>query len=637
MARRVIPIPIRKNLGEPGEPGEPPELARAAMVPPPKTVGEPGEPLDIGGGTIDPLTDPTGAAGQFPAMDKRPCYAVYDDWCGPAGKRPPGVYHHGVRLSDDPPSPVDTWVCSPIHIEAVTCTERHPAFGRLLRYRDTYGRWRTWAMPMELLRGSCEELRGELLSAGITIDYRARGKLAEYLLWRTPTRRVLAATRTGWTDDGRAFVLPEAVIGDADVHYMSEAIHHDGAASAGGDSDAWRADVAARCVGNPVLALAVCVALAGPLLARVHRDSGGVHFVGDSSTGKTTALHVAASVWGGDTFRRTWRATANGLEGAAAALSDTCLCLDEIGEADPRDVGAIVYSLGNGTGKSRATRIGSARHVHRWRLTVLSTGERTLAAHMAEGGRTPKAGQMVRLLDIPAARTHGVFDRLHGAKDGRALADTLKTACGRHYGHAGPAFVAAMIRDGRDYGAELAEIEALPQFRADDPQAARAASRFAVFALAGELASEWGILPWPAGEAITAAAELFAAWRAARGTGATEDRQILRAVADFLARHGDSRFSAKGNTDAIVRDRAGWWTDTPDGRVYLFTAAGLREAIQGHDFARALAALESAGWIVAQGAPEAGHAARRARKTDIGGGRKLSLYWILPTDMEGDQ
>ena len=34
-------------------------------------------------------------------------------------------------------------------------------FGRLLRFRNTVGRWREWAMPMELLRGSGDELRGE--------------------------------------------------------------------------------------------------------------------------------------------------------------------------------------------------------------------------------------------------------------------------------------------------------------------------------------------------------------------------------------------------------------------------------------------------------------------------------------------
>jgi hypothetical protein len=41
-------------------------------------------------------------------------------------------------------------------------------------------------------------------------------------------------------------------------------------------------------------------------------EGGGVHFKGASSTGKSTALHVAGSVWGGgDTngYIRSWRST----------------------------------------------------------------------------------------------------------------------------------------------------------------------------------------------------------------------------------------------------------------------------------------------------------------------------------------
>jgi len=274
----------------------------------------------------------------------------------------------------------------------VTCTDDRRCFGRLLRFRDTLGEWRRWAMPMEMLRGSCEELRGELLAAGVHIDHRERARLAEYLQWDTPERRVTAALRTGWTRDGAAFVLPEKVIGSADVIYQAETIHQDGMAEAGGDFDTWKDEIAELCVGNPVLVLSVCAALAGPLLAKVQRDSGGIHWWGDSSTGKSTGLNLACSVWGGETFRRTWRATANGLEGAAAALNDTCLCLDEIGEADPKEIGSIVYALGNGTGKSRANRSGSARHVFRWRVSLLSTGEHTLAAHRPAAASNPKPG-----------------------------------------------------------------------------------------------------------------------------------------------------------------------------------------------------------------------------------------------------
>jgi putative DNA primase/helicase len=575
-----------------------------------------------------------GRADPNPGEPARPSFVVREEW---SQYGPPGVWFHGHRSGGKgDPEAQDLRLCSPLYVEAVTCTDDGRNFGRLLRFTDTFGRWRFWAMPMEMLRGSCEELRGELLAAGVLIDHRERARLADYLQWKTPERRVTAAIRTGWTRDGSAFVLPERVIGSEDVIYQAETMHTDGTAEAGGDFETWKAEVAALCVGNPILALSLCVALAGPLLAKVQRDSGGIHWIGDSSTGKTTALNVCCSVWGGETFRRTWRATANGLEGAAAALNDTCLCLDEINEADPREIGSIIYALGNGTGKTRANRIGSARHVFRWRLTLLSTGERTLAAQMAEGGKQPKAGQLVRLLNLPAARKHGVFDALHRFPDARALADHLKTLCGRNYGYAGPAFIEALLKDGRDFGAELANVEALPQFKADNSQAGRGAARFALYGMAGELAAEWGIVPWPEGEALKAAAEAYRLWRELRGDGATEDRQILQAVADFVSKHGDSRFSRKAGEseeqrEPPVKDRAGWWADVEGaGRVYLFTAQGLREAIQGHDFARALAALDSAGWI--HDRDRSGRGAR-SKKTAIGG-RKLGLYWILPGDLD---
>ena len=64
--------------------------------------------------------------------------------------------------------------------------------------------------------------------------------------------------------------------------------------------------------------------------------------------------------------------SANGMEGAAALFNDCLLALDEISECDPKEVGAIVYALGNGRGKQRASRTGSARGVVRWRCFVLS-------------------------------------------------------------------------------------------------------------------------------------------------------------------------------------------------------------------------------------------------------------------------
>ena len=96
---------------------------------------------------------------------------------------------------------------------------------------------------------------------------------------------------------------------------------------------------------------AVSLAFAAPLLAPLAVENGGFHIFGPSSCGKSTALRVAASVYGGPDYITTWRATDNGLEGTAAAHNDTLLIMDEMGQVSPNIVGDVVYMLANGEGK----------------------------------------------------------------------------------------------------------------------------------------------------------------------------------------------------------------------------------------------------------------------------------------------
>ena len=574
-------------------------------------------------------------ASKIPGIDERPCFRVFDDWLEHDGRKyPPGVWHFGIKpgKNDAPPTPTENRVCAPLYIEAVTFDGQDNNFGRLLRFKNTLGRWREWAMPMELLRGSGDDLRGELLAMGVEIDPSAKTLLANYLQAKPPKRQMRCALQVGWCDD--SFVLPDAVIGTAasGVIFQSGERGHDEHTRAG-TLAGWREEIAARAVGNPLLLLALSASFAGPLLERCNAEGGGVHFVGDSSTGKTTLLEAGCSVWGGANYRRSWRATANGMEGAAALFNDCLLALDEISECDPREVGAIVYALGNGRGKQRAGRTGSARAVTRWRCFVVSTGERTIATTMQEGGHRAKAGQAVRLLDIPAARVYGAWDTLHDLPSGTAFSDAIKRASVTHHGHAGRAFLERLTRDGQDLCALLERFKALPEFSAEggEGQDKRAAGRFALLALAGEMATEYGITGWPEGEAINAAAECFRVWRAARGRGNDERRQILDRVSGFIERHGDGRFSDADNSgETPIRDRAGWWRDPPEGREYLFTADGMREALKGFDFARALDALQDAGAL-----PKPAADGKRARFYRIGG-RGMKLYPVQADKLGGD-
>lgn len=578
----------------------------------------------------------------FPKETDRPCYRVLDQphQEGDAKYRA-GVWYFGIKVGrgEAPPTLIQQWICSPMHIDAVTTDPNGGNFGRLLRFKTTLGQWRTWAMPMELLRGDCSDLRGELLSMGVEIDAHGRQMLASFLQAIVPKRRIQCALQTGWAGtDFKAFVLPDQVIGPkaAAVAYQSGERGHDEYTMAG-TLAGWQVGIAAMAVGNPLLMLALCTAFAGPLLARCNAESGGIHFIGDSSTGKTTAIEAACSVWGGANFRRSWRATGNGMEGVAALFNDSLLALDEISECDPREVGAIVYALGNGRGKQRASRTGSARAVARWRCSVLSSGERTIGTTMAEGGHRVKAGQSVRLLDVPAQGTYGAWDTLHQYTSGTAFSDALKRESVTHYGHAGRAFLERLARDhGASFSDALDRIKALPEFQAsnDEGQAKRAAGRFAVLALAGELATDYGVTGWPEGEAIKAAGAGFAAWNALRGKGRgnLERDQVVERMAAFIERHGDSRFSDVASDDderaAMVRDRAGWWQDTHTGRRYLFTADGMREAMKGFDFNRALDALQEAEAIDPPGADGKRAKFHRVR------GQGQKLYAVDPARLD---
>lgn len=563
----------------------------------------------------------------FPPESERPRFLVLDDWEKREGRKVrPGVYwcsadqdkQGNITLSE-------TWFCSPLHLDAITFDGQCNNFGRLLRLKNTLGNWRTWAMPMEMLRGSGEDLRGELLAMGVELDpYEAKRLLPVYLQREHPKKRMHCAMQTGWA--GKSFVLPDEVIGPdrAGVIFQSGERAHEEHTQAG-TLASWQEGIGTKASGNPLLVLALSSGFAGPMLARCNAEGGGVHFVGDSSTGKTTAIEAACSIWGGPNYRRSWRATANGMEGAAALFNDCLLALDEISECDPKEVGAIVYALGNGRGKQRASRSGTARGVVRWRCFVLSSGERTIATTMAEGGHRVKAGQSVRLLDVPVNRTYGAWDDLHGAPSASAFSDAIKRTAAAHHGLVGRAFLEKLTHDLRDFCALLEEAKAL--FTEDDSegQDKRAAGRFALIGLAGELATEYGLTGWQEGEAASAAALAFTLWRSERGRGNSEKQQIAERLSDFIERHGDGRFSTVDSSSEVpINNRAGWWLDGSTGREYLLTSEAMREALKGFDFKRALDALQELGALPAPGAD-----GKRARPVRIGG-RVAKLYQINP-------
>lgn len=559
---------------------------------------------------------------------ERPCFRVYDypQSTSSGLKLRAGVYWHGQRQArgDGEPVPFDQWICSPLHVEAITSCEGS-SFGRLLRFRNSLGIWRQWSMPMAMLRGTGEDLRGELLNMGVEIDPDGFKQLNRYIQSQHPKRQVTAATSTGWHDE-QLFIMPQENIGQGDAILQTEA-HDLGDFAKSGTLEGWREELARYCAGNPLLILGVCAALAGPLLYPLRQQSGGINLWGKSSTGKSSIAQAAASVWGhGEQFMRTWNATGNGLEGIATLRNDTLLLLDELGEADPAQVGEIVYALANGTGRARATRSGGARTTNRWREFVLSSGELTLAVKLAESGKRIRAGQEVRLLDICASRTFGCWDNAHELKDGAALSKAIKHASLSHYGHAGPAFVRQLVDyEGRDdLPAQHEQLRA--EYQPRNGLEGRAADRFALLALAGELAIRFGLLPLEPGAARSAMLQLFGDWQTQRSAEVSEDAAIKMQLLEFVTRHGEEHFSVLGGSADQVRDRAGWWRQEGEQRIWLFTSEGLQRAVPGFEVRAILDVLDKAGWIVARDKD-----GKRSKKVKVSG-TSIPLYHLHPVE-----
>lgn len=452
-------------------------------------------------------------------------------------------------------------VCGPLHVPALARDANDNSASLLLEFDTRFRKGRRWLMPLSMLAGDGASYRAELLNQGfmMPIDFKRRGLLTAYLQSRNPAELVRIVDRVGW--HGRAYVLPRETLGDDGgerILFQSDS-PTEGSFAQRGTLDQWRAEIGRLCVGNSRLTFAASLAFAGPLLAWAGgTDGGGVHLMGDSSCGKTTALKVAASVWGGRDYLQRWRATDNGLEGMAAQHSDALLCLDELAQLDAKVAGESAYMLANGQGKSRAGRTGAARPRLSWRLLFLSAGEIGLAEHMSEANKRTRAGQELRMVDLPAdaGAGLGVFDMLHEYESGGLLSQHLSRATEAFYGTPGRMWLEWLTDRTVGLSGRLRErMDAIEkQFvpKEASGQVQRVGRRFALIAAAGEMATEAGVTHWPEGQAIDAARACFNAWIGARpgGIGLTEEVQMLRQIRGWFGLNGDSRFKPWQRTDS---------------------------------------------------------------------------------------
>ncbi len=534
-------------------------------------------------------------------------------------------------------------VCDRLEVSALARDPANGGWGLLVEFADRDKVKHRLVVPARSFNGEGLEATGLLYDKGLYIAPGGRRAVLDYLQTQSPEKRARTTSRTGWHGEGDEllFVLPDDAIGAATDEWLFDS----GAPDASpykqrGTLKQWRDNVASLCAGNSRLVFAVCSAFASPLLHLIGEESGGFHYRGDSSGGKTTALRAAASVCGSPDYMQRWRATDNGLEALAMTHCDAPLLLDELKQIDAKVAGETAYMLANGSGKARANAGGGARTIARWRLIFLSAGELSLSQHMAEAGKKVHAGQELRMADIPADAGAGLgcFEELHSKAGGHEFANALAAAMGKYYGTAFPAFVRRALSERERLSTSLREAQAAFEKAAlthqASGQARRAAARFALVGAAGEFATEWGITGWNAGEAMKAAQVCFAAWLGSYGgEGNQEQRAMLKQVRRFMELHGEARFADFGRPVADddhaprVINKAGWRKHdniASETEYYVYPEVFKTEICSGMDYKAVARLLIDKGYMRSDGK-------HLQPKVALPGEGTRRVFHILPT------
>lgn len=360
-------------------------------------------------------------------------------------------------------------------------------------YRD--GAWREVVTDRKTLADPRAILN--LANEGLPVNSEnARGLVKWFGAFEQTNLAVLPLERVtssmGWKD-GPCFILGDRTLLDGGVRFDPEGPEEKslpGALTAHGSLNEWLSAML-EVTQYPRVLFGVAASLAAPLLKILEAPSFLVDYCGPTSQGKTSALQLAASVWGlperDRGLIRGWDATKVFLERRAGSLNHLPLFLDDSQEADPRSLGQAVYLLANGVGRGRGATTGS-RKTATWRTVTLSTGETPLTSFTEQGGAK--------------ARVITLWGSPFGSGSLGETVRRLKSRVIDNHGHAGEAFIRWLIEHEEDWPGWREQYrnrreELAARFRGN-AVAERLAEYFTAVDLAGSLANTAFGFPWDA-------------------------------------------------------------------------------------------------------------------------------------------
>ena len=177
---------------------------------------------------------------------------------------------------------------------------------------------------------------------------------------------------------------------------------------------------------------------------------------------------------------------------------------------------------------------------------------------------TAKGGMEARMPSIPAdaGKGYGAFENIHGYDTPKSFVDALETSIRQQQGTALDEYLTQLVeaRTAEGFDKELRERvhsigRSLSQ-QFNDSAIGRVAVRFALVQVGLELASSFGLLPFPIEQCGWAVKQMFDAWVNVRGgDGSIEIKEACNKIELLFEsnQHGD-RIYEIGTTNPVVRN-----------------------------------------------------------------------------------
>ena len=145
-----------------------------------------------------------------------------------------------------------------------------------------------------------------------------------------------------------------------------------------------------------MLALSLSSVLLGYVGEELSLDTQIVHLYGNSTTGKSTALKLAISLFGYPDVKKnglfsTLDATENALIKQLEGIRGVPFAFDEISMSENKNFTEMIYKIANGVDKARLNKNSEQVKKEPWLTTIMSNGEKSLVGSANENPAVVKS------------------------------------------------------------------------------------------------------------------------------------------------------------------------------------------------------------------------------------------------------